>query len=339
MWLDRGRADGEMLADFATGTAGIENEVRLRFREQSGKLDANRKILARMLDETRAREEGHRKREGCWRQRAEALVERREDQPGAFSLVKGSLYLLFSIILLAGDMVLLMEVASTYFNLDVIRAEDAKSYMDLLFEGDVVGLLQSFGELVALTLAVLLCGMFLKVWRDSLRSDTPTGRRLEKILFGTLLVLALLAVLGMSFARWEVDPSAGPAGGLTRLAQGVSFLLGLALPLVSAGFFIKGYEAFELRYQLLRAHCAQSWHGARAAIASRRVRDAQQHLDRLDYDDGPLNTSDSLDDQISNARSEYQRGYQEGLRALMVSGGLLERLKPVAIGRVTGVQL
>lgn len=334
---DRGRADGESLAELASGIAAVESEVRRAFHELTEQVQTGRKIVERELAAAREREAAHREREEVWRKRTEDLVERREQSPGGFSLVKGTLYIVFSIALLFGDMVLLMEVASIYFALDVIL-DDGTTYMDLLFSGDFLRLLQSFGGLVGLTIAVLLCGMFLKIWRDIGHPDPQIAKRRERILFSMLLVLALLGVVGMSVARLQVNPAAAQSTGLSLLAQVVSAVLGLALPLVSAGFFIKGYDAWESRYQMFRAHCAQGWHGLRAWLVANKVAQQQGRIDRLESVHGPSTSLAALDAQLVQARVDYQRGYYEGVRALMAGGGLLDRLKPVAIARVAGAR-
>jgi len=184
-----------------------------------------------------------------------------------------------------------------------------------------------------LTIAILLIGFFIKVWRDSyltILGDSP--RRIDRAefwLYSAMLLLSLVAVIAMAAARLTLDVG-GSQGWPTRI---VSTILGLALPVVGAGFFLKGYDSLAERWELWRLSIQQIVYSLliwRWQSRANRLKTLVDSLERHVAEAPAMKTI-----EIAALQSAFSQGYKEGIIALFSSKpDLTEKLQPIVVARL-----
>jgi len=267
------------------------------------------------------------------------LESHRNEAPSEYSVTKGLLYVALAILLILADISVLGRVAADFLGYD--WRIDGRTFSQWVFF-DYKGALARFPDLFWLTLAVLVSGFFLKVWRDSWSlwdRSKNAWRGMGKWDFVMFLLMTFLAVASfglMASARLEVGLGEGSDGEeLSAWARWVSFVLGLALPLVSTGFFIKGYDAISRRVLLFRLHWRFQWLEWRFRRLVRKRTELEGTLGEI------RSTLQEAED--SAYRESVQRrvlargvhGYLEGLRGLLDPGsaGVTRRIRPVLLAR------
>jgi len=332
MWNEKGRYAGRNLEDPVPYREAIrrwaEAEIRTQLADNQGRLTV---AIARS-----ERYNAYRKRRQTLIDRlrtdAQALDEERNLVPSGFSVVKGLFYLALSLLLILADFGLLGQVTARF--LGYPWYSNGVSFVSLLFT-QPLSAIGRFPDLFFLVLSVLLLGFFLKVWQDVEDSNLEGWRGLrERIVFSTLLVCSLLSIILMSAARL------GMRFGDTTAYEGnphfpgiVTFVLGFTLPLVSAGFFARGYDALEKRYQLFRIcrrlqynEFVEAWLSEKKASADAEVTKLQQLLEQFDGDE-------SLEDLVRARQDDFDTAYYDAAFQLLDSPRLVERLRPVAVRR------
>ena len=260
-----------------------------------------------------------------------SAARRREDSPAQFSLVKGLLYLSLAILLILADISILGQVIARFLGYNW-RSSSGKTFAQLIFT-DAPRAFHEFPDLFCLTIAILLIGFFTKVWRDSyLTTLGASPRRIDRAefwLYSGMLLLALSAVIAMAMARLTMDVG-GSQGWPTRI---VSTLLGLALPLVGAGFFLKGYDSLAERWELWRLsiqgifYSVMDWHwrGRLEHLNSVRGSRAEREAEILA----------AQANEIAALRSAFSQGYRDGIAALFSNKpNLTEKLEPLLVARM-----
>ena len=247
-----------------------------------------------------------------------------------YSIVKGVIYTLIAIVCLLADATLLLEVAGQFSHANLSsQGADGKlvSVYSLIWTGNWRLALSDYWQLFCLTVAVVLTGMFLKVWRDVLEDRGRSKRDIW--LFNLVLAFAGVILLAMAVARATV-PVGGQHGAL-GVGSWVSAVLGLTLPVVSAGFFIKGYEAFARRYRLLRTSChARAFDLAHWVVQKLATKHSARIRD-LESKETALRAEDHFRKMVHQAIAEFDSGYDEGIQQLLSTGSLVERLRRLAV--------
>ena len=328
-----GRQYGLTLGDYALGLREVEAAAQQAVDGRLNSIRAELVPLQTSLEKARLVHAKLAERHNLLAERRRSLGKRREGSTAQFSLLKGILYISLSVLLILADLSILGQVIARFLGYPW-RTQGGGTFARLVFT-DAARAFREFPDLFCLTAAILLIGFFIKVWRDSyltILSDQP--RRIDRAefwIYSGLLVLAFLAVVAMATARLSLDLG-NSQGWATR---GVSALLGLALPLVSAGFFLKGYDAIAERLELWRLAVQEAvyslltwaWRGRvkRLELLTSGKEEAENEIKSLPL---PEREADAL-------RSAYSLGYREGLVDLFsAQGGLSERVRPLIVTRL-----
>jgi hypothetical protein len=347
MSFQQGYAAGISLDDRVTAREAIRNQLELQHEGEMSRLRQRLVPHERKEERQRLRLERLETLIGRLRSDRQQLDELRDTMPSEFSLVKGILYLLLSICLILADIALLGQVTARFLNYRIYEGGGKREFWEVLFS-DPAEALTLFPHLLFLVMSVLLMGLFLKVWRDveDVYCSLPeTRRRRERILFGLLLMLALLSVilmsaarLTMSFGNEETLQEVSPISSWS-FPSVVACILGLSLPLVSAGFFVRGYESIEKRYRLFRVsrrlQLNEWWYRAQSERQERLLGE----IEALRAEVSPAGTSELIDKRIADLQREFDRGYRDGLAGLLASPDLAETLRPFAMRRAIGLDL
>ncbi|HEX2252462.1 MAG TPA: hypothetical protein VHQ65_04255 [Thermoanaerobaculia bacterium] len=345
MWYEKGRSAGSRLEERTQALDAIRLHSERQVQQQRTDL---RRVVA-PLEKAAARRE-HR----C--ELLASLVDRlraqkrqldleRDRLPSEFSLIKGGLYLVLSLALILADISLLGQVSARFLNYSWFSGD--VPFSKLIFS-DPITALAEFPDLLWLVLSVLLLGFFLKVWRDvddadprtELQTPVRRGRR-ERWIFTFLLICALASVFLMSAARLTmsfegeaaVTPEVVPQATGINFPGFVSFVLGFSLPLVSAGFFVRGYEALEKRYRLFRVSRRLQCNELLYSWLRGRNERLETEIERLHRESQRLSEPGDLEAQIAAHQEDFERGYDEARRELLTSTNLVERLRPVVLER------
>jgi hypothetical protein len=324
-----GRQYGSSLGDYALGLQEVEAAAQEKadeaLRQQREELARSRAALTKAESVC-----------GDIKERLDLLAEnrriaakRREESPAQYSLVKGLLYLGLSILLILADISILGQVIARFLGY-TWRSQSGQTFAHLIFT-DVPKAFRDFPDLFCLTIAILLIGFFIKVWRDSyltILGDSP--RRIDKAefwLYSCMLLLALIAVIAMAAARLTLDVG-GSQGWPTRI---VSTILGLALPVVGAGFFLKGYDSLAERWELWRLSVQQIVY----SLLNWRWQSRVSRLKYLVPPDHEVETEMIKDIEVAALRSAFSQGYKEGVVALFSSKpNLTEKIQPLVVARL-----
>jgi len=332
-WFQLGRSEGRRFGSPKSALRSIVAYERQRLDNLSTELSGE---IERVTDDENEIAERAEQLDEEYRDGREHLLRTRRDREKAtsdYSLVKGVFYLIMAVLLVFADLAIIGKVSAIFLGY-TWRSQSGVKFSDIFF--DPVGVFVEFPDLLWLTLSILLMGFFMKVWRDSwFAYDKEEGRwrwpgKFDFLIFTVLLLLALSSLVAMAGTRLAV--SLGDSNGW--YAKFVMFILGLSLPLVSAGFFMKGYDALAKRWELWRL----SWVEKRAfkRKEAELVKLGALRKQRADMERRLLNIADSgyRECSVIQARERYRRGFGEGLgETLGTEGGLVPRLRGLVIQR------
>lgn len=267
-----------------------------------------------------------------------ALEEDRLRASADFSVFKGVFYSITAVLLILADISVLGRVAAEFLGHD--WRGGGRTFSQVLFSQPWVAL-RSFPDLFWLTIAVLLSGFFLKVWRDSWSSwDAEKGAwrrggKADFILFSVLGAFALSSIVFMASARFTIDlSSSGEQSASSSFARLVAFALGLGLPLASAGFFIKGYDALSKRANLgaLTIRCSRMDGEYWGLVKSAEENDLQIIWKKEEI--SRLRSSDTQRERAAAAEARFIEGYRVGLVSALAPDG--RGVAALVRGRVLG---
>jgi hypothetical protein len=330
-----GEAFGLALEDYAIGIRLVESagldEVNRR-REQAARASESAR------DEHARAAAAYEDLEDRWKQRV-ALVAGREATrrrtPSDFSSIRGGMYLGISILLLLADFTLLGQVLARFLGLKW-SDQDGVSFA-IAFLRNPIGAYREHPELMLLTLGILVLGMSGKLLRDTYLSARTgnaeaTPNRLEFYASFVLCVLAMATLTAVSAVRLSL-----PLGEVDNsFSRAVSALLGLVLPLLSAGFFIKGYDQIANGFSLALEKALCRLEQVRLRKRSRHVRHLEGAVARTTAAQTELDSADFAQSVIHKQRLAFEIGYRRGLDRLLPAGtrGLYARLQPILLRRV-----
>lgn len=332
-----GRSHGNRLLAFQVGLRMADvaaGEEVLQTRARTAELAA-----ASKRSHARQQERVNRRRDAYQRAFASlaSLQAEKHRVPSEFSFVKGTTYLGLSLLLLLADFTLLGQVLARFLGLPWYTDDRNTTTFAQVFLRDPIQAYGMFPELLLLTVGVLILGMSGKLLRDTyLPVTTPsvanTRQRIEFWAAMVLCVLSLVLLIAVASVRFLFDASDDLVGMFPR---GVSALIGIILPLLSAGFFIKGYDQLSSALALTGAR-------VRLLFRDRFLSFAEHRLTVLDREGAGHSTRELAVNSnafhqmvVSKFRGEYATGYQEGLTALMGGGtvGLYRRIQPALLRR------
>jgi hypothetical protein len=329
---EAGRSYGGKLGDFATGLKEVEAWVS---REISGSLNSARGEIARLeadLESLKLAQEEVGSRRTMLTGNWQAIVTRREGVPAQFSLVRGLIYISLSFLLILADISILGQVIARFLGYNW-RNQQGLTFAQLILSSPLRAF-REFPDLLCLTLALLLMGLFVKVWRDSyLNTLSENPRRIDRAefrLYSSLLCMAALAIIMMAAARLTLDVGSSQ-GTFTRI---VSAFLGLALPFVGAGFFIKGYDSLAERFELWRLSYQRIIYYLANRRYQRQVKRTEGQLEAKNSLEKELSSQEYCDAEFNLVRGAFSQGYREGLGYLFSGVGLAERVRPVLVARI-----
>lgn len=337
MSFEIGRTMGQGLEDYEAGLEIVRSGVRADLSRHLYSLLEQKERGAARLDLLGSFESGLRGRLSSLNEVMRRIEARREAAPAEFSWVKGLLYMSISVLLIFADVAILGQVIAQFLGYPWYDPDVDQTFAQLVFTVPEQAF-RSFPDLFFLTLALLLIGFFVKIWKDWYAIRFDGDRQLRKIdrlkflLYTILAVLAFVSVGIMAAARLTVN--LGNTSDM--LARTASAILGLALPMVSAGFFLEGYDCLAARGLLWRLSLtAWIYRLPLYWFTGRRRRLAGELAT-------PTRTIQGLEDagHVEQATHEailaYSRGYQEGVRDLFAGGAggsLYEKLLPIAMRR------
>lgn len=329
-----GRLYGEALDGPALGLQAVEAAARVETSEAISKLSDEVRILEAKLASLETSGGRFLERSNIVAARRLEEARRRDINPAEFSAVKGILYTALSILLLLADVSILGQVIARFLGYDW-RLKDGRTFAQLVFTAPREAF-HGFPDLFCLTLAILLMGFFVKVWRDARKSDSLTGTdtsvrsvdRTDYWIYTILLLLAITAVVAMTATRLTLD--VGKAKGL--LPRLVSTIVGLTLPFVSAGFFLKGYDVLSSRFALWRVSCADILYSIPAAFIEKKKSRLRAELESRNAIRIKMASPDHLNSLIARRKAEFVEGYRDGIYRLFSAGGsIVSRVRPLAI--------
>lgn len=343
MSFELGRTLGKGLEDYEGGLEIVGSLARSGLNQRKEPLLQESERGAARLDSLHRVEQGFAGRLAAVNQSRRSVEERREAAPAEFSWVKGLLYMSFSVLLIFADVAILGQVIAQFLGYPWIDPVTGRNFAQLVFAAPQQAL-RSFPDLFFLTLALLLIGFFVKIWKDwyAIRfEDDRRVRRIDRLkffLYSVLAVLALVSVGIMASARLTID--LGETKGL--LSRTAATILGLALPLVSAGFFLEGYDCLAARGLLWRLtlmgwvyRLPVYWIGSRRRRAEAELATPKRSLEGIE-------DPEHVEKAMRDAVLAYSRGYQEGVKDLLAEGGsgsLYEKLRPIAVRRLLVAKL
>lgn len=338
MWFELGRTMGQGLESQEAGLEMIRRSIQADLNLKKDPFLREHGRGAARLGTLRRIEAGLAGRLASVNQSRSGVEARRDAAPAEFSWVKGLLYMGISILLIFADVAILGQVIAQFLGYPWYDPDTDRTFAQLVFTVPSQAL-RSFPDLFFLTLALLLIGFFVKIWKDwyAIRFDEERGlRRTDKlkfVLYTVLVLLALLSVGLMAGARFTIDLGS-TSGTLTRAA---SALLGLALPLVSAGFFLEGYDCLAARGLLWRLSFVGWFYRVLSYWTESRRRRVEAELEAPRRAIEELDSSEHRAKATQEALLAFSRGYTEGVKQLLAegaAGSLYERLRPIAVRRL-----
>jgi hypothetical protein len=342
MSRELGYAYGESLEDFDTGLRMAMSQVEAELGGRRAELERAARAAELRRAEIDAQGSALANRAAALRDRRAALEKDYEVRTGSLEIVKAALYILLSALLLTADISIVGQVIARFLGYPWFS--NKQNFVQTLFSSPLQAL-RLFPDLLGLTLGVLLIGLFLKVWYDSVeerfhRGEATAWVRFKFWLYSILFFLAILTLFAMASARLLVP--IGDAGSATGIPTGeklwariVSAILGLTLPLVGAGFFLRGWSCLLPQPTLLRLWLYERFYQWNLHRSGRSLALAASNLAARQSELAAAITRER--EAIATARREYAIGYREGIARLFtrVPGqSILERVRPVAVRRM-----
>jgi hypothetical protein len=245
-------------------------------------------------------------------------------------------------LLIGADISILGQVVARFLKYDWFNSQTGRSFPQTLFSNPVKAF-YLFPDLFCLILGVLMAGFFLKVWYEAV--EEVWGRPKEEVslarfrlwLYSIIFLLSIAIILAMAYARLIV-----PVGNFTGATTGqpagplaprvISAVLGLSLPLVGAGFFLRGWSLLAPRANLWRLSLREWQYDRRRNGLSLALSNESSALGTLRAELGTMEEEESK--AISAAHQEFSLGYREGIARLFTrlpGQSIQERVRPIAI--------
>lgn len=338
MSAELGYSLGEGLESYQEGLVLTVNQVKgelamekTRLKEEIERLSAGRDSLLRV-------ERSLQGRLVLANQPRLRVEQRREAASAEFSLVKGTLYIGISALLIFADISILGQVFAQLLGYPWVHPVTRRTFTQQLFT-DPSQALKDFPDLLYLTVSLLLIGFFIKIWKDwyAIRFDNERSLRrsdhLKFILYSMLLMMSVVSVVLMASARLTFDM--GEASG--NLSRAASAFLGLTLPFVSAGFFMEGYDCLASRGLLWRLSLMAWLYRAPLFLWAARRRRADAALKVCALALEQLESDEHRQKLLGAREVAYAHGYREGVKSLLASPGpgeLYGKLRPIAVRRL-----
>jgi hypothetical protein len=336
-----GQKDGSILADRNAGLTAALSFARtsldvLTAAKRTEVITANGRAEVEAARSETAASHAARCHEELMRIRNE-----RDNSPVDFSLIKGSLYVLLSVLVLVADMAILGEVFGAVLNAEFYF--ENKSFVTLLLT-DPGQAFKLSPALLVLMIAVLVMGMALKLARDhfgSVRASSGPLRRLENLVVIAFVLASVLVVAIVALVRYQTPLAQGSApdptatvGATNEVIQILSAALGLFLPFISAVYFIKGYEQIANRLRLFTRwalHWLALMHFRRA---TRKAALARAQCEQVQQELAVYERPGSFEKLLDEVRAGYRTGYAEGVFGVIsVSHSLLDVIRTRLVSR------
>lgn len=338
-----GLSYGTAIDDYQQGLQLIETSAREQIENETADLQRQVGTLSSASQLNEASADDLHQRVVATREAAAALRTHWRTRQSDFSVVKGSFYLIMWLILIFADISILGQFIARFLNYDWFDPLIQQTFIQVLFSNPVVAV-ALFPDLFWLIASVLLMGLFIKVWLDHYflgpASPNPHAERLPTltmppismrfIIDTTFLALTILSILVIGSARVTVPLPKAPG----PYPSFVSALLGVCLPLISAGFFIAGYEILARRFALWRLERLEIKTTRRTDQARREANETRTQLLALVAKRDRVASGDYQKQTLLSARAEFDKGYLEGLTQLLTPArdqSLRTLLLPIAL--------
>jgi hypothetical protein len=199
MSFELGRSFGQGLEDYQAGLEMVRSGVRADLSRQLYSLLERQEHGKARLDSLASFERSLRGRLASLNQVKRSIEERRETAPAEFSWVKGLLYMSISVLLIFADVAILGQVIAQFLGYPWYDPNVDQTFAQLVFTMPQQAF-RSFPDLFFLTLALLLIGFFVKIWKDwyAIRFDGERQlRRIDRLKFLLYTILAVLAFVSV----------------------------------------------------------------------------------------------------------------------------------------------
>lgn len=111
-------------------------------------------------------------------------------------------------------------------------------------------------------------------------------------------------------------------------------VLGVAIPLISAGFFVKGFDAFSKRQALRRVGGLANRSRRRISKTRQLIADQREKILALEKEVELLGNDKHRQLLTARAQHQYRRGYAQGLRDLVTDErGLIQGFRGALVSR------
>ncbi len=270
------------------------------------------------------------------------LEQLKKDNPAEFSLFRGIFYSILCILLILGDIAILGAVIAQFLNQSWRAAIGNKTFGNLIYTNPIKAFTE-FPDLFSLTLSILMMGFFLKIFLDSLNARKimkEKGKTNYKLLFGiitTIFILSFIAVLVMAIARLTVPIGSGANREAELFQRITSMILGLALPYVSAGYFIKAIDKFSNIFRLLKLNIQEIFLTFRINRYESSILAITQQINSDQIFKSKISSDDYKKKLLSERVDEFIQGYDEGVIKLLTPEGtatVYQKLKPLAVSKI-----
>jgi hypothetical protein len=204
-------------------------------------------VLRAQLEQLEAVSKAAIERHRAQSERADALKAEYNARPERFSIVRGSLFMLFAGSALIGDVVFLGFVLADLLGVGVRDAATGLTFVQMIFLYPIEAF-ATFPDIAMLSFSVLSIGFLVKLWHDVEHEESGASRSwrwtVRIIMAGAVVTLICISGVRLYMEIPGID---------NLFARFVTALLGVTLPLVSALFFVEGLDRLGRRFQLSRA--------------------------------------------------------------------------------------
>lgn len=329
---------GSVLGRRREGLEMMETQLRAVWQEALHEATARRDLLESQLKNLEGLTEQAAKAVKVATDEQQRLEQLRRDQPSDFAMVKGILYLVLSVLLVAADVSILGQVLARLLDYDWRIPGVSYTFGTLFFKAPLQAF-QEFPDLFCLTLSVLVIGLFIKVWLDTLEIRLKEGRganrflKVKTYLFTLFFLFSVVTVISLASARLII-----PIGTIPGVyPQVVAFILGLSLPFVSAGFFVRGYEVVSLRWELWQTTRKSKRLQSRRRRYQKKLEGLRETLLSVNSAAQGLEQEEHRQEVLAALRAAFSSGYQEGVKRLLQpdpASSLADKFRPIAVSRL-----
>ncbi len=278
------------------------------------------------------------------------LLAHRRKCASDYSVWRAALFLMLSLLLLLGDVGILGRVLADFVGEDYYSSDAGGDFLLTLVSQGPLAAFRYFPGLFGLVLSILVMGFYLKLWEEHLRTissledssakSLPVEKWMNAI-YLVVLILSILSVIGSAGIRLvSQTASEAPINGISTAAEFSLFkrfvmsLLGLALPYVSAAFFIKGSDKLGKSMRLWRETVKERYFDHNHRLVEKSIQFTSQRLTLAQQERDLLASETYQSSRLKKVKSSFTAGYRAGVLSALTSSDVLSlsnRLRPVAL--------